>query len=341
MTTGRFCPQCGRDAAGAVFCPYCGASQAVETPSAETPATATASGSFCIRCGRDTEGAVFCPYCGASQAAETPNVAPTAPATPQWAAAPVSSSSFCPNCGAQVAAGLAFCNRCGANMETGAPLAPSQSPRPAMVEQSKTPIYVGAAAVVAALVIAFVIMSGGGEEPKAATGASTNVSTGNVQPGATAKPAAAQDVAVLPKPVPLDHRGSPADDLLGPLDSKTVDAVTKAMNAAKVDMKGTQVFVYPVYGTQTSLLVFDVDGNMASSSSSSSQEQMIKALAGIPELKTASVDRVVMNYKGKDKQGNYLLTVTMTLKAMDAMSKGTLSQADMQKELLGEVKRLP
>jgi hypothetical protein len=71
MTAGRFCPQCGRDAAGAAFCPYCGASQAVEP--AATPQPPQPGASFCPSCGaRVAPGLAFCTRCGASLATGVP-----------------------------------------------------------------------------------------------------------------------------------------------------------------------------------------------------------------------------------------------------------------------------
>src|SRR5205823_291271 len=154
--------------------------------------------------------------------------------------------------------------------------------------QSRTPIYVAAGAIVVALIVALVVMSGGGDDSTAPAAALVSTSPAPAASGTAAAKStpASPNVATLPKPIAFNIPATGADAQLGPVDRITTQATIDALRAAKVDLKGVDVFVYPIYGgTKDSLIVFDVDATASGPSSSSTQDQFVKVLAGIPALK--------------------------------------------------------
>jgi hypothetical protein len=227
------------------------------------------------------------------------------------------------------------------------PLAPSQHVLP-VDAPSKTPIYVGVGAVVVALIIAIVVMSGGGSDDSGSKSAGTNTSSASsattgtnpatAPASATQKPVEDKTIASLPKLRSAPPQIDPAARL-GDTDVEAANGIRASLMAAGLNLRGVVVGVYKVTGTDQSLLVIDVDGAQASSlnsamSNQNDQKKFAQAIVGAPAIKTAKIGRLALNITNKDAQGTIVLGMTMTMATLDSMAKGTLSDADAQKQVL-------
>ena len=301
------------------------------------------AGRFCAQCGREAGGGAFCQHCGASQAVAPPPVQ----------AAPV--SAFCPNCGTKAEPGLAFCTNCGANLATGVPLTPSQYVQHAAAVPSKTPMYVGAGAAVVALIVAVILLSGGGDDKSSSTpsqattgggASSSSSSAGNSATGPDTAKTDTNAVASYPKAVARNAPAPKGSDRY--LDSgnnnvKAAEEMKAVIQKAGVNVTGAEFFVFPIRGTVNTMLVIDAPSSapMFSSSSSASamnsdaeMKKFAAAIVASPTIKTARITSLTMNVRDKDQQGPLVVTFGLPITALEGLAKGTLSDAELQKQMV-------
>ena len=117
-------------------------------------------------------------------------------------------------------------------------------------------------------------------------------------------------------------------------DEKASTAVTTALKQAGLNTTGLSVAVFPISGSTGQLLV--IDGEITApafsgaGTSNFDQKKMAQAVLAVP--KSSNITRLALNVRGRDQQGAYIITMTMTTATLDAMAKGTLSDADAQKQ---------
>ena len=126
--------------------------------------------------------------------------------------------------------------------------------------------------------------------------------------------------------------------MLGRTNDVAAKEIKDSLQKSGVNLPGTDVYVFPVIDTKESLLVFEVDGAKASSapsaSSSNDESKFLQVLGSLPAIKSANVTRVAINFTDTDKQGPYVLTMTMPMATLDLLAKGTLSPTQAQQQVL-------
>lgn len=201
-----------------------------------------------------------------------------------------------------------------------------------------------------ALIIAVVVMGGGGGDSKTSgsndsgsnSGGGSSATTGKTPTSpaasATQKPVEDKTIAALPKLRSTPPQLAPAARI-GDADTAAADGIRISLTAAGLNLRGVVVGVFKVTGTDQSLLVIDVDGAQASSlnsamSNQNDQKKFAQAIVSAPAVKAAKIGRLALNITQKDAQGTIVLGMTMTMATLDSMAKGTLSDAEAQKQVL-------
>ena len=92
--------------------------------------------------------------------------------------------------------------------------------------------------------------------------------------------------------------------------------------------------MFPISGSTGQLLV--IDGEITSPAFSvQARATSIRRRWPRPcwqRPKSSNITRLALNVRGRDQQGAYIITMMMTTATLDAMAKGTLSDADAQKQ---------
>lgn len=324
---------------------------------------------FCNHCGRALQpGARFCFSCGAEWQppaeavaaltapvpAEAPQAQPTVaqfdPQPPIATPAVVAPGRFCPNCGAQIEAGLSFCTRCGANLQVGS------APQPAVPPAAKKPWLSGiklyGAIAVAALVLLGVIGALFGEDEKSGD---KNTSP-EPQARATAQPFATVQAAATPRATAsataAPRRGLNFADLtpialnLPPiqgeeLGSRNVVAeaqVRQAISTVIPDLRGVQISVHRWLGKTNSLLVVDMD-EAAAKRFPSDPNPILKAITASPAIQRYNITEVALLTAGRDNQGTYTITASMSLTTATALAANQLSQQQIKDQVQASMTR--
>lgn len=204
------------------------------------------------------------------------------------------------------------------------------------------PIYLGGAAVVIALIVAVMILSGGDDEKTPASAASGGqtpavAATAAAGGGNNASAAATPRVATQPRPKPYTPPNTP-DAAVGLANEEAAEDIAKSLQRAGLDLRGTSVSVFHINGTDQQLLVFTVDTATATAmsnalSTTANQRNFAKAVVDTPVVKKAKISRIAMDLTGRDAQGRYTVSMTMTMATLEAMAKGTLSDTELQQQI--------
>jgi hypothetical protein len=186
----------------------------------------------------------------------------------------------------------------------------------------------------------------GGEKTAPDTGESSG------QPPAAPVEASLADPWFLPPP--KAHTGAsptltPSTGSLGAADRDAARRIAEALKAAGSNVPSLEVFVFPLQGSDKSLLVLDID---ATSDAFTGASDTIPAEASdlLPAgfltsdaVKQAKVSRVVINVRGKDDTTGSLLLFSMTLpvETLAGYLAGTISEdqvADLTQFQIKEIK---
>jgi hypothetical protein len=299
------------------------------------------TGRFCAQCGKEAGGGAFCQHCGAAQAVADA----TAPTTAQQQAI----NAFCPSCGAKAEPGLAFCTQCGANLATGVPLSAAQYVHTGGTA-SKTPIYVGAGAVVVALIIAVIVMSGGSNDAGSTpdSGGSQGSSQASSSTPSSATPTGSRTgytpqasllalptLTPVPRPPAIDAPGGS----IGPTDVQATKAVEASLREAGFNLTGVRAKVFAVRGTPDQMLVLSIQAKQATAlsaalNSQADQRKLMTALTAPPILKGVRVTRLAINIDDTDpQQGPYTVVMTMSFATAEGIAKGTVTEAQAQQQI--------
>jgi hypothetical protein len=147
---------------------------------------------------------------------------------------------------------------------------------------------------------------------------------------------------MLPPSLPLEPIPPERDTLVGGANNETAATIARdTLQRSGMSMNGIDAYVFPVEGTAESILVLDsnIAGVQSQPSTPGSDDRAMAALVASPELKAANVTRIVFVIRGTDSVGPYAITMTMPFTTLDAMSKGTLTDAQAQQQMGIEVTR--
>jgi hypothetical protein len=108
------------------------------------------------------------------------------------------------------------------------------------------------------------------------------------------------------------------------------DSLTKA----GFNLRGVKLNVLAVGDTKTSMLVMDVDSAQATALTAALGNQadlrkFAAAITAAPEVKRANIVRLAVNIR----QGADIITMTLTLQTLDGIAKGTIPDAELQKQI--------
>jgi hypothetical protein len=265
---------------------------------------------FCVSCGAALEaGARFCQACGATVGA-----------------AAESSPLRCRNCGAELQPGRRFCTSCGTPVDAADRPTPARSTGAiAGIPREKLPLAIGAAAAVVVLVVAVVLLGGGGD------GDDSGAFGGGSAVGDELGPDIG--VAEIPEPVPVDL--PEGDRLLGPNNRVAAGAVRDYLAENGLDLTAVDLFVFPMADVGESLLVIDADLEAllaldTSGSTGEGDDDALARLRELPEVQAANVTRIAMNLRGADEQGDFVMTFTLPIDALDPNSPQYADLSDEQ-----------
>lgn len=196
------------------------------------------------------------------------------------------------------------------------------------------PALLAAAAIPAALLAA----CGGGKGDDYAARPAAGQSTAPAPPAAPVSNRA----ATLPNPVPVSIPANRQDAILGGANEAAAKAITESMTQNGMDLTGVRVYVFPIAEAKQSLFVMDFDVDRTPQSPLASKDasnRAFAALPGLPAVKEANVTRLAMVVRGRDSTGPYVATATFPMSMLEAAATGTASQAELQKQLLLQLKR--
>lgn len=112
--------------------------------------------------------------------------------------------------------------------------------------------------------------------------------------------------------VTADQPSGP-DALLAGAPSTTASlALTAELEAGGVDLTGTELIIWPVYGETTSILVFEFTEE-AENAESSADADLLELLLASEIVQLENIDRVVFNFRAVDEEGPYVFTYTVTI----------------------------
>lgn len=114
--------------------------------------------------------------------------------------------------------------------------------------------------------------------------------------------------------------------------------VSEQIKAAGLSQTGLEVFVLPISGTHDELLVVDMDA-AAGAVYPTDPLPLLKALLTVQNLEIANVTRIAINYRGTDKDGPYVFTLTLPLSTAAQLTSGAISQDQALVDTQLEMKR--
>ncbi len=154
--------------------------------------------------------------------------------------------------------------------------------------------------------------------------------------GSGAKPPASELIpppivlADIP-PVPVPLTGSTTDDLIGGSNDAAAEALAQALQDAGLNLAGIDVFVFPISGTNTGLLVLNINEGQAFLGEDPTP---FVAMLTAPEIAANNIDRIVINFSGVDGD----LTLTVPVSTLLAAFLETISPEQLLTELLLEAR---
>jgi len=114
--------------------------------------------------------------------------------------------------------------------------------------------------------------------------------------------------------------------------------VNQQIKAAGLTQKGLEAFVLPVSGSFDELLIVEMDA-AAGAVFPDDPLPLLKTLITVQGLEIANVTRIVINYRATDKDGPYVLTITMPLSIASQLVSGAITQNQAFAETRMEMKR--
>lgn len=214
-------------------------------------------------------------------------------------------------------------------------------------------LHPAASRIVLSTIVSFLLaalIAGCGGSGESQSGASTT------EPNASTNGPSSTDGAAEPTATPEEEDAALLGALIGdtadlPAGEESVlggtpyyaaaDAIEQTLQDAGIPLDGIGVYVLPVSGTETSLLVLQTDIG-ASSSEEEAPEDITPALSALIDseaVQSANISRVVLNLVGEDEQGPVVVTITMPLETLPAMLEGTLSEEETAAQLRIGVQR--
>lgn len=114
-------------------------------------------------------------------------------------------------------------------------------------------------------------------------------------------------------------------------DRQTAAEIKKALaDAGIAEIPGFEIFIFPVAGTNESLLVFDIQ-DVGQGNAGSNSDQFAKTIFSHPALARANVKQLAMNIRGSDEQGPFVATLTAPLD-LALMQQASASGANLLQE---------
>jgi hypothetical protein len=138
-------------------------------------------------------------------------------------------------------------------------------------------------------------------------------------------------------PVP-PGTSSTAGTVLGGADRRTAAALAAQLKGTALDQPGVSIYVFPIAGAGGSLLVLEMDAARGASFSGDALP-LFKALVASDAARKAHIKQIAINYRGKDAQGPYIATMTLSMSVAEAYAKGTITQKDVSNQTPFEIKR--
>ena len=205
-------------------------------------------------------------------------------------------------------------------------------------------LVVGGIAV-AAVVVGFLLLGGDdGEQPAGPTGEITPGAEGT---SASAQTPAADDpfdpdqITAIPPPAL-----SESDVLLGGTpDFETAAALAKILEDGGADLAGIKIRVFPIGGTEESLLVIELDQELDEAAGAGLPEDedavssALTAFLAAPEIETAGISRLAMVLRSSDESGPFSLILTLPIGTARDLIAGTATEEDLAEHLAIEVRR--
>jgi hypothetical protein len=283
--------------------------------------------SFCENCGAENTGLAFCSRCGtkvlvAAQPAATP-------------------PAFCSNCDTPFAPGMTFCQKCGYSSAGAPPVATAAT----VPLKSNWGVWVGGGAIVVALVIAFLILSGG--EDGGSSGGSSPASSGTSGSSSTTSSAGVTSSAGAsirdPKTgLPTGTgRGeklpSGIEGVINYGDNSQLGAagMREELRRAGVNMQGIDVFVLPLRAGGTMLVVdAPLSASAALGSGTSNEKALYKAIADSPYTRYYKISQLMINMRGRDSQGDFVITMGLPMTVITGLANGTMTDAQAQPQIV-------
>jgi hypothetical protein len=200
---------------------------------------------------------------------------------------------------------------------------------------------------VVAAAAAFVLM--GGEKQTTSTGAPTErVAQAGTTPVSTLPPAAtvaptqragATNSLVIAKvtPAALSLPRLQGEEL-GSNNVAAAAQLRQAIAAVIPDMNGVQVSVHRWLDKQESVLVVDMD-EAAAKRFPSDTTPVIKAITDSPATKRYNITELAMFMAGRDNQGTYTITASMSLTTATALAGNKLSQQQIKEQVQASMTR--
>lgn len=190
----------------------------------------------------------------------------------------------------------------------------------------------GLVSLLAALVLS---ACGGDESPAPTDGSAGKPPAADVE--ATTTPTKFVPPLAKVTPVP-PTTSSTARTVLGGADRRTASAIAALLKGTSLDQPGVSLYVFPIAGAGGSLLVLEMDAAKGASFSGDPLP-LFKALVASDAAKNAHIKQIAINYRGKDAQGPYVATMTLSMSVAEAYAKGAISQKDVSNQTPFEIKR--
>jgi hypothetical protein len=166
----------------------------------------------------------------------------------------------------------------------------------------------------------------------------------SVPPTETPEPPATAEAGALARfnaiePISPEPAGNPADDLLGGTpNTAAAEAITQALGAAGFSLQGIKIYVFPVTGTDESLMVLNFHEDQQPALGDDAKP-FISAVIGAADAQALNVPRTAMNYFGSDELGPYRVTMAAPTQVLRDLASGAITEEAAAAQIAYEVVR--
>jgi hypothetical protein len=129
------------------------------------------------------------------------------------------------------------------------------------------------------------------------------------------------------------------DTLVGGAFYRAAAERVKASLAAAGITEGIEVYILPVAGTDSSLLIFDAEITADQQAPPEDAIPALRALLDAEAVRAANVTRFVLTFSGEDEEGPLVVTMTMPLEILGKMIDETITDEESASQVLFGVER--